>query len=130
VLATDAPADLASSRAWSLGQQHSGALMDLHVPSILDRDSFARQVSWRAVDMNAIPGDLRGFDLCWSACALEHLGGIRHGLDFIAASLDCLRPGGLAVHTTEFNLSSDTDTVETEVPHCSAAATSRRWRPA
>jgi hypothetical protein len=26
--------------------------------------------------------------------------------------MDCLRPGGLAVHTTEFNLTSNTDTVE------------------
>lgn len=112
VLATDAPAEGAFSARWAAAGMHGRQLMDLHRPEILDEASFARRVAWRAVDMNAIPEDLAGFDLCWSACALEHLGGIAAGLDFVANSLRCLRPGGLAVHTTEFNLSSDTDTVE------------------
>ena len=30
----------------------------------------------------------------------------------IEASLECLRPGGIAVHTTEFNCSSDADTLD------------------
>ena len=62
--------------------------------------------------MNAVPGDLRGFDVCWSACALEHLGSIERGLSFIEQSLNTLRPGGLAVHTTEFNLDSNDYTIE------------------
>ena len=61
--------------------------------------------------MNAIPDDLVGFDFCWSACALEHLGSLRHGFDFIENSLKCLKPGGVAVHTTEFNLGSDLRTL-------------------
>ena len=44
-------------------------------------------------------------------CALEHLGSLEDGLRFVERSLECLRPGGVAVHTTEFNLSSDEDTV-------------------
>jgi hypothetical protein len=63
-------------------------------------------------DMNAIPDDLVGFDFCWSACALEHLGSLRHGLDFIGNSLKCPKPGGVAVHAIEFNLGSDLRTLE------------------
>ncbi len=63
--------------------------------------------------MNAVPADLDGqFDFCWSACALEHLGSIEAGLAFIERSVDCLVPGGVAVHTTEFNCSSDDDTLD------------------
>ena len=75
---------------------------------------FDRLVRFAPVDMNAIPAGLEGFDLCWSSCAFEHLGSIEHGLRFVEASLRTLRPGGIAVHTTEFNLSSDTDTFEAE----------------
>jgi hypothetical protein len=33
-------------------------------------------------------------------------------MQFIEDSLKTLKPGGIAVHTTELNLSSDTDTIE------------------
>lgn len=62
--------------------------------------------------MNAIPEALRGFDFCWSACALEHLGSLEAGARFVESSLRTLAPGGVAVHTTEFNLSSNDDTVD------------------
>lgn len=53
--------------------------------------------------MNDIDRDLDGgFDFCWSLCALEHLGSIDKGFDFIRNSLRTLKPGGVAVHTTEF----------------------------
>jgi SAM-dependent methyltransferase len=62
--------------------------------------------------MNDIPAHIRDFDVCWSACALEHLGSLEHGLRFIERSLDTLRPGGIAIHTTEFNLDSNAETFE------------------
>ncbi len=62
--------------------------------------------------MNNIDKNINGFDFCWSACAFEHLGSIARGLDFVANSIDCLRPGGIAIHTTEFNLSSNDRTLE------------------
>ena len=52
------------------------------------------------------------YDFCWSSCSLEHLGSIDAGLRFIERSLDTLKPGGIAVHTTEFNLTSDTRTIK------------------
>ena len=74
-------------------------------------DLFEANVEFRVCDMTAIPGTLTGFDFCWSACALEHLGSLDAGLTFVERSLDCLAPGGVAVHTTELNLSSDRDTL-------------------
>ena len=65
-----------------------------------------------AVDMNAIPAELVDFDFLWSSCAFEHLGSIAHGLAFVERAMTCLRPGGIAVHTTEYNLTSTTDTWE------------------
>jgi hypothetical protein len=62
--------------------------------------------------MNDIPDDLQGFDIVWSACAFEHLGSIEHGKRFVLRAMDCLKPGGVAVHTTEFNLSSDDETLD------------------
>ena len=54
----------------------------------------------------------KGHDFRWSSCVIEHIGGIRAAQDFLLASANRLNPGGIAVHTTEFNLSSDLDTVD------------------
>jgi hypothetical protein len=78
-----------------------------------DADLIRRLIEFRDVDMNRIPKDLSGYDGLWSCGSLEHIGGLQNGLDFIERSLDCLRPGGIAVHTTEFNLSSDDATLDT-----------------
>ena len=43
---------------------------------------------------------------------MEHLGSIEAGFDFVIKSMKCLSPGGIAVHTTEFNLSSNDDTLD------------------
>jgi hypothetical protein len=61
--------------------------------------------------MNSIPSDLRGFDFTWSSCSFEHLGSIKKGLQFLENQMACLRPGGIAVHTTEFNLTSNRKTI-------------------
>jgi hypothetical protein len=111
IVATDLPAVEADGH-WAGGKQHADSLDKIFRPKLVDRDQFYRNASFRAINMNSIPSDLVHFDFCWSACALEHLGSLRRGLDFIRNSLKCLKPGGLAVHTTEFNLGSDTETLE------------------
>ena len=63
--------------------------------------------------MRTIPDDLVGFDFVWSCCSLEHLGSLEKGLEFIHESLKCVRPGGIAVHTTAFNLSANDWTLAT-----------------
>ena len=62
--------------------------------------------------MNWIPDDLRDFDFCWSCCSLDHLGSLRLAKRFVYNSLACLKPGGIAVHTSEYNLSLDWNTID------------------
>jgi hypothetical protein len=63
--------------------------------------------------MNAIPAELEGgFDVCWSVCAFEHGGTIARGLDLVRAAMRTPKPGGLAVHKTEFNLDADRPAVQ------------------
>jgi hypothetical protein len=112
IVATDLPGDGAAAALWAHNGQHSDSLARLSHPTLCGEAAFAQRVSYRPVDMNAIPADLRGFDFCWSACAYEHLGSIEAGLAFVRNSIQCLRPGGVAVHTTELNLTSDTDTLD------------------
>lgn len=110
-VATDLPAGDARAEAWSLTQQHGAALEDLRDPTIVPDDVFDAHVRYEPADMNDIPHHLRGFDFCWSSCAFEHLGSITNGLRFVEESLRTLKPGGLAVHTTELNLTSNFRTV-------------------
>jgi len=114
IVATDLELSSARERGWVDTQEHAASLRDLNPLRIIPHSLFSEKVSFQSVDMNSIPDDLVGFDFLWSCCALEHLGSLRHGLDFILNAMHCLKPGGFAVHTTEFNLSSNTDTVDTE----------------
>ena len=112
VVATDLADNEAAKSGWIAGNQHASCLDDLNYRAICDPSVFARRVTFRACDMTDIPGDLSGFDFVWSSCALEHLGSLENGSRFIENSVKCLRPGGVAVHTTEFNLGSNGKTLE------------------
>ena len=112
VVATDLGTEEARRLGWIDTQQHAAELAALNDRGICPAEVFAAHASFRTVDMNAIPGDLDGFDFTWSACSLEHLGSIRQGLAFIENSLRPLRPGGIAVHTTEYNCSSNRLTLD------------------
>jgi 2-polyprenyl-3-methyl-5-hydroxy-6-metoxy-1,4-benzoquinol methylase len=111
VLATDQSRLEATAQGWAESGQHADELAELNLYGLCPASHFAARVRFREADMNAIPHDLRDFDFTWSACAFEHLGSIERGLVFVERAMDCLRPGGIAVHTTELNLTSDTDTV-------------------
>lgn len=113
VLATDLGADEAGAQGWIDSGLHSSNLEQLNINGICPPETFRRNVAFEFCDMNAIPPAYAGgFDFVWSACSLEHLGSIDKGLDFIVNAMACLKPGGIAVHTTEFNLSSDGETVD------------------
>jgi hypothetical protein len=114
IVATEQPADDAINAGWQKTGEHADTVAALEDPDICAPSTFRERVSFQFVDMNKIPVQLSGrFDFCWSACCLEHLGSLKHGLNFIENSLSTLKIGGVAVHTTEFNLSSNTDTLET-----------------
>lgn len=114
ILATDMREEeaLKSGSDWVGTSQHARGIEDMNKRGICDPQEFRKHVSFRVVDMNHIPDDLRDFDFCWSSCAFDHLGTLEKGEEFIHNMMNCLRPGGVAVHTTEYNLSSNTTTVE------------------
>jgi len=112
IVVTDQAPQSAERAGWVQSGQHATAIEQCFMPHLVDRARFERNVAMRCVDMNDIPDDLTDFDFCWSICALEHLGSIERGLAFIENSLKTLRPGGLSVHTTEFNIREEGGTVD------------------
>ena len=112
VMATDLAPERAHELGWTATDQHARDKEILNSRGICEAEAFERLVTFRNVDMNAIDAGLVDFDFCWSACALEHLGSIELGLSFIENSLKCLKPGGIAVHTTELNCGSDDETID------------------
>ncbi len=107
ITVTDIPPFDTSDSHWG-----SSSAMDLFYGGICSEEQYVKHVSFRAVDMNNIPNDLGLYDFVWSCCALEHLGSLKAGMDFIVNSTKCLKPGGIAIHTTEINMSSDEETLE------------------
>jgi hypothetical protein len=113
ITATDAPPEIGVSSGWTATGQHSDSLAELFYPELITNEAFAERVSHRFCDMNAIDPALSGFDFTWSCCCFEHLGSLEAGIRFVINSVEqTLKPGGVAVHTTEFNLSSNDDTIE------------------
>ncbi len=107
IVATDLAPNDPNAADWAKTGQHARDLDTTYHDGIVSPDVLRERVSFRAVDMRAIPQDLRDFDFAWSSCSLEHLGSLARGLQFIHDALACVRPGGVAVHTTEYNLSSN-----------------------
>lgn len=111
ILATDLGADEAAKGGWVEGGQHADALGALNTRGLCPPAEFAERVAFRPLDMRRLPDDLGTFDFIWSSCSLEHLGTMGRGERFVLESLKYLKPGGVAVHTTEYNLSSNLFTV-------------------
>lgn len=106
VLATDAPTG-ETADTWKSGNQHAASIAEIGHPEICPPEVFASRVTFRAVDMNDLPSDLEWgtYDLVWSSCVIEHLGSPARGFDFVKESARLLAPGGVMVHTTEYELS-------------------------
>jgi hypothetical protein len=94
-----------------LAEGPAAAIDHLFCPAEL----FHERVQYQELDLHDVlrdvPDDLHDFDFTWSSRVIDQLGSLAAGMDFVAAQMHRLRPGGLAVHTTELNLSSDTDTI-------------------
>ncbi|XRB07674.1 methyltransferase [Pycnococcus provasolii] len=108
ILCTDHPGS-----GWGLNQ-NARSLDSLFYPELVQRDEFFRLARFMPVDMNKLEV-LQGetFDFIWSTCSIEHVGSIDLGIEFVRRSSMLLKPGGVAVHTVEFNLGSNDATVKT-----------------
>ncbi len=112
VTATDQDFKNGKKGGWDNGQL-TRSKNDLNGHGISSKQEFDNNVEFENCDMTSINKKfIAKYDIIWSNCALGHLGTIEAGLKFIEKSLDCLNPGGVAVHTTETNIVSNTDTIE------------------
>jgi len=114
VLATDQGAE--SGGDWASTGQLMTGLEGLSRPHLISDEELAARVKVRAVDMNDVPADIGTFDVIWSSCVIEHLGSPERGLEFVLESCRLLAPGGIAVHTTELELTRRETTAD--YGHC------------
>src|SRR5262249_1808127 len=110
ILATDLAADL-SDKGWMSTGQHADSLNAIFRPELLDRAKFDSLVKFQPADMRTLSGLSGAYDFIWSSCAFEHLGTLEAGLNFVVNSSRLLNEDGIAVHTTEFNVSSNDATI-------------------
>lgn len=110
ILATDIFPEDGESKGWNNDNQLCYGVESLFKDYICERETFFKRVEYMAADMNAIPAELRNYDYNWSSCSFEHLGSIEQGIAFLKNQLQTLKPGGWAVHTTEYNISSNDET--------------------
>ena len=111
VLATDLPSDDADAARWATTNQHAGASEHLDPRRLATAAQMTANVRFRPVDMRDVPRDLGRFDAIWSSCAIEHLGSLDAGFEFVRRTLEHCKPGAISVHTTELNVSDDHHTV-------------------
>lgn len=113
ITVTDLHPDHVVTKGWAESDQHAGTLEKVFYPNIIEKAKFEENVEHKFVDMNDIPKELNNkYNFCWSVCALEHLGSIEKGLQFVENSCDVLIDGGVAVHTTEYNYTNENDTLD------------------
>lgn len=111
ITATDLPIGQAAEQ-WQATGQFASNLEEICWTGLLDYELFKKRVDYPPVDMNALEGlESQSCDFLWSSCSFEHLGSLESGIGFVLDSLKSLRPGGIAVHTTEYNVSSNNDTL-------------------
>lgn len=112
ILATDIFPEKGIEMGWDNANQLCFGVKQLNTRGICSADEFGKRVSYRPVDMNDIPENLNDFDFNWSSCSFEHLGSLELGFQFLKNQMKTLKPGGWAVHTTEYNVSSNHQTQE------------------
>lgn len=105
--------ETSASQSWSESSQLAQSLRDIHWPGFLDYDDFVKRVQYERIDMRDLAAiDAETYDFSWSSCSFEHLGSLENGIRFLLESTKLLVKGGVGVHTTEFNLTSNTHTLD------------------
>jgi len=78
------------------------------IEDLIDRAGFLRLVDHRPQGR----GEGDAFDACWSIGGASRQGSLAKGAAFVEASVQSLRPGGVAVHILEFNYADDAQTID------------------
>lgn len=116
ILASDLSAEDPGAKDWLATKQNAGsAIESLFYDGLCSRKDFDAHIRYRDINMNAIPRDVAGYDFAWSSCAIEHVGSLEKSKTFLKNVMNVLKTGGVSVHTTEYNLSSNDKTLESGV---------------
>jgi len=87
--------------------------LHLFFPEIVQLEDFELLVHFAEADLRDPELDLGGpYDLCWSCAMAQHMGTLDRVTGLVEGSMNLLKPGGVAVHTMDFNVGSDSVTVE------------------
>ena len=110
IIATDL--GLSGANLFEKSGVHAASLGDCYRPHLVSKNEFERLVHFQPADMR----DLSNFesecaDFIWSSCAMEHLGTLQAGIDYVLSTIRLLKPGGVSVNTTEFNVGSEKETI-------------------
>lgn len=101
------------SSNWNASNQHASTIDAIYKTQLLTKDEFMSRVTFHPADMRDLTSfSGEKFDFIWSSCSLEHLGNLNLGLKFVEESSKLLNSGGVAIHTTEFNCTSNQSTIE------------------
>jgi FkbM family methyltransferase len=68
------------------------------------------------VATDRIPDAAGSFDVVWSSSVVAHMGSPERGLEFVLESCALLKPGGVAIHMTELELTEQPET--RDYGHC------------
>lgn len=98
------------ARGLAIGAQSSevAGLLSVHgltcdTVGLSDADEDVRPVG--SIHPGALPGDFFAYDLIFSIRATDRLASERSAQAFLESAMECLRPGGLAVHVVAHRLS-------------------------
>ncbi|SEN63775.1 hypothetical protein SAMN05192583_3217 [Sphingomonas gellani] len=103
------------ARGLMLGQDHAvvrraleAAGASCHRLSLRDTSSQGEPADGFTIDPATLPGELYGFDFLLSIRVTDGLGDGRTAALFLEQTMECLRPGGLAVHMMGYHPASST----------------------
>merc|ERR1711865_389393 len=117
IVASDLPDGQVAS-GWDAGGMHASNMKELYTPGYkgVTWEQFNEHVHFQPENINSLSREIQQqrFDFVWSTCSVEHVGSIEKGIAAVLNSVKLLKPGGVAIHTVEFNLWSEEQTTRTE----------------
>ena len=117
IVASDLP-DGEIASGWDAGGMHASNMKQLYTPGYkgVTWEQFNKRVHYQPENINSLSDGIQQqrFDFVWSTCSVEHVGSIEKGIAAVLNSVKLLKPGGVAIHTVEFNLWSEEETLLSE----------------
>jgi hypothetical protein len=108
-------ADLNGRETSDTAMTQEADLRTLNEHGICPPDLLSERVLSQTIDPDRGLQELSGpFDFYWSSTCLGHMGSIEAGIDFMRRAMSVLKPGGMAIFTTDCNLSAGEDTLEND----------------